>query len=87
MKGDQITPKVWQLDSNKSRAVILYEEENAMPLVGHPSFMHGSKRGLRPEQHEVLATALRDDFDIVPLDDTAALAPTIMPPTASPPPP
>jgi len=56
MKGDQITPKVWQLDSNKSRAVILYEEENAMPLVGHPSFMHGSKRGLRPEQESSMTT-------------------------------
>ncbi|MGH2868960.1 MAG: DUF1015 domain-containing protein [Solirubrobacteraceae bacterium] len=36
---------------------------------------HRLVRGLRPEQHEVLATALRRDFDIQPLDDRNALAP------------
>ncbi len=36
---------------------------------------HRLVRGLRPEQHETLADALRRDFEIEPLDDTAALAP------------
>jgi uncharacterized protein (DUF1015 family) len=36
---------------------------------------HRLVRGLRPEQHETLATALRAGFDIEPLDDTAKLAP------------
>jgi uncharacterized protein (DUF1015 family) len=36
---------------------------------------HRLVRGLRPEQHETLATALRRDFDIEKLDNTAALAP------------
>jgi uncharacterized protein (DUF1015 family) len=36
---------------------------------------HRLVRGLRPEQHETLASALRRDFEIERLDDTAALAP------------
>jgi uncharacterized protein (DUF1015 family) len=36
---------------------------------------HRLVRGLRPDQHEALADALRRDFDIEALDDTAALAP------------
>jgi uncharacterized protein (DUF1015 family) len=36
---------------------------------------HRLVRGLRPEQHETLANALRRDFEIERLDDTAALAP------------
>jgi uncharacterized protein (DUF1015 family) len=36
---------------------------------------HRLVRGLRPDQHEVLADALRRDFEIQRLDDTAALAP------------
>jgi uncharacterized protein (DUF1015 family) len=36
---------------------------------------HRLVRGLRPDQHETLANALRRDFDIESLDDTAALAP------------
>jgi uncharacterized protein (DUF1015 family) len=36
---------------------------------------HRLVRGLRPDQHETLANALRRDFEIQPLDDTAALAP------------
>jgi uncharacterized protein (DUF1015 family) len=36
---------------------------------------HRLVRGLRPDQHETLATALRAGFDIEPLDDTAKLAP------------
>ena len=36
---------------------------------------HRLVRGLRPDQHETLANALRRDFEIEPLDDTAALAP------------
>ncbi|HXD66763.1 MAG TPA: DUF1015 domain-containing protein [Solirubrobacteraceae bacterium] len=36
---------------------------------------HRLVRGLRPDQHETLANALRRDFDIERLDDTAALAP------------
>jgi uncharacterized protein (DUF1015 family) len=36
---------------------------------------HRLVRGLRPEQHERLADALRRDFVIQQLDDTAALAP------------
>ena len=37
---------------------------------------HRLLRGLKPEQHETLATAIRRDFDVVELDDTKALAPT-----------
>jgi uncharacterized protein (DUF1015 family) len=36
---------------------------------------HRLVRGLRPEQHEALATVLRRDFEIERLDDTARLAP------------
>jgi uncharacterized protein (DUF1015 family) len=36
---------------------------------------HRLVRGLRPDQHERLAAALRRDFEIERLDDTAALAP------------
>jgi len=36
---------------------------------------HRLVRGLRPDQHETLADALRRDFDIERLDNTAALAP------------
>jgi uncharacterized protein (DUF1015 family) len=36
---------------------------------------HRLVRGLRPDQHETLADALRRDFEIERLDDTAALAP------------
>jgi uncharacterized protein (DUF1015 family) len=36
---------------------------------------HRLVRGLRPDQHETLANALRRDFDIERLDDTAKLAP------------
>ncbi len=36
---------------------------------------HRLIRGLRPDQHETLANALRRDFDVERLDDTAALAP------------
>jgi uncharacterized protein (DUF1015 family) len=36
---------------------------------------HRLVRGLRPDQHEALADALRRDFDIEALGDTAALAP------------
>ncbi|MGZ4191899.1 MAG: DUF1015 domain-containing protein [Solirubrobacteraceae bacterium] len=36
---------------------------------------HRLVRGLAPEQHETLANALRRDFEIQPLDDTAELAP------------
>ena len=36
---------------------------------------HRLVRGLRPDQHETLAGALRRDFEIERLDDTAALAP------------
>lgn len=36
---------------------------------------HRLVKGLRPDQHETLAAALRDNFDIQPLDGTADLAP------------
>jgi uncharacterized protein (DUF1015 family) len=36
---------------------------------------HRLVRGLRPDQHEALATALRSDFEIEPLADMSALAP------------
>jgi uncharacterized protein (DUF1015 family) len=36
---------------------------------------HRLVRGLRPQQHEALADALRRDFDIEPLPETAALLP------------
>jgi uncharacterized protein (DUF1015 family) len=36
---------------------------------------HRLVRGLRPDQHETLANALRAGFDIEPLDDTSKLAP------------
>src|SRR5205085_408967 len=36
---------------------------------------HRLVRGLRPDQHETLAGALRRDFEIAPLDDTAQLVP------------
>jgi uncharacterized protein (DUF1015 family) len=36
---------------------------------------HRLVRGLAPDQHETLANALRRDFEIQPLDDTADLAP------------
>jgi uncharacterized protein (DUF1015 family) len=36
---------------------------------------HRLVRGLRPDQHETLAEALRRDFEIAPLDGTDALAP------------
>jgi uncharacterized protein (DUF1015 family) len=36
---------------------------------------HRLIRGLRPDQHETLAMALRRDFEIERLEDTAALAP------------
>ncbi len=36
---------------------------------------HRLIRGLRPDQHETLASALRRDFDIEALDDTSQLAP------------
>jgi uncharacterized protein (DUF1015 family) len=36
---------------------------------------HRLVRGLRPDQHETLANALRRDFEVERLDDTAALAP------------
>jgi uncharacterized protein (DUF1015 family) len=36
---------------------------------------HRLIRGLRPDQHEALADALRRDFEIQRLDDTSALAP------------
>jgi uncharacterized protein (DUF1015 family) len=36
---------------------------------------HRLLRGLRPDQHETLATALRRDFEIEPLETTSALAP------------
>ncbi|MGI8864523.1 MAG: DUF1015 domain-containing protein [Solirubrobacteraceae bacterium] len=37
---------------------------------------HRLVRGLRPDQHERLATALRRDFEIEPLDDVGALSPS-----------
>jgi uncharacterized protein (DUF1015 family) len=37
---------------------------------------HRLVRGLRPDQHEALADAIKRDFDIEPLEDTAALEPT-----------
>jgi uncharacterized protein (DUF1015 family) len=37
---------------------------------------HRLVRGLRPDQHETLANALRRDFDIEPLESTDALTPT-----------
>jgi len=37
---------------------------------------HRLVRGLRPDQHETLAIALRRDFEIEPLDDVAALPPS-----------
>jgi len=37
---------------------------------------HRLVRGLSPEQQEALAAALRRDFEIAPLEDRAALAPT-----------
>ncbi len=36
---------------------------------------HRLVRGLRPEQHETLASAIRRDFEIEPLADSAALSP------------
>jgi uncharacterized protein (DUF1015 family) len=36
---------------------------------------HRLLKGLRPDQHETLANALRADFEIEPLADTSALAP------------
>jgi uncharacterized protein (DUF1015 family) len=36
---------------------------------------HRLLKDLRPDQHEALAAALRRDFEIAPLEDTAALAP------------
>jgi uncharacterized protein (DUF1015 family) len=36
---------------------------------------HRLVRGLRPDQHESLATAIRRDFEITELPDTSALAP------------
>jgi uncharacterized protein (DUF1015 family) len=36
---------------------------------------HRLVRGLRPDQHEILADALRRDFEIEPLGDTSGLAP------------
>jgi len=36
---------------------------------------HRLVRGLRPDQHEALATAIRRDFDVEPLDDPGLLAP------------
>jgi uncharacterized protein (DUF1015 family) len=36
---------------------------------------HRLVRGLRPDQHETLATAIRRDFDITPLDHVAQLSP------------
>ncbi len=36
---------------------------------------HRLVRGLRPDQHESLAAALRRDFDVTPLDNTADLVP------------
>src|SRR5205807_2111169 len=36
---------------------------------------HRLIKGLRPDQHETLATAIRGDFEIEPLSDAAALAP------------
>jgi uncharacterized protein (DUF1015 family) len=36
---------------------------------------HRLVRGLRPDQHEALADAIRRDFEIEPLSDTAALVP------------
>ena len=36
---------------------------------------HRLVRGLRPDQHETLANALRRDFEVERLDDTASLAP------------
>ncbi|HWF72762.1 MAG TPA: DUF1015 family protein [Solirubrobacteraceae bacterium] len=36
---------------------------------------HRLVRGLRPEQHEVLANAIRRDFDVQPLEDTKDLEP------------
>jgi uncharacterized protein (DUF1015 family) len=37
---------------------------------------HRLVRGLRPDQHETLASALRRDFDIAPLADLAELPPS-----------
>ncbi|MDQ6776571.1 MAG: DUF1015 domain-containing protein, partial [Actinomycetota bacterium] len=37
---------------------------------------HRLVRGLRPDQHETLANAIRRDFDVEPLDDIAALEPS-----------
>jgi uncharacterized protein (DUF1015 family) len=37
---------------------------------------HRLVRGLRPDQHEALADAIRRDFDVEPLDDTSALEPS-----------
>ncbi len=37
---------------------------------------HRLLRDLRPDQHEALAQAIRRDFDVRPLQDTAELAPT-----------
>jgi uncharacterized protein (DUF1015 family) len=36
---------------------------------------HRLLRGLRPDQHETLATAIRRDFDVEPLPDTTQLVP------------
>ncbi len=36
---------------------------------------HRLVRGLRPDQHETLANAIRHDFDVEPLDDPVALSP------------
>ena len=36
---------------------------------------HRLVRGLRPDQHETLANAIRRDFDVEPLDDPVALSP------------
>jgi uncharacterized protein (DUF1015 family) len=38
---------------------------------------HRLVRGLRSDQHEALATAIRRDFDIAPLDDVAQLSPPV----------
>jgi uncharacterized protein (DUF1015 family) len=37
---------------------------------------HRLVRGLTPDQHEVLATAIRENFDVEPLESTAALEPS-----------
>jgi len=37
---------------------------------------HRMVRGLRPEQHEALADAIRQDFEVEPLEDTGALQPS-----------